>query len=522
MIANWTNRVTDITTTTNEHGYESLDATIRMTAAEAFRFYAGLDVVNLVLSDGATTVFEGRIEDTAVIDGGIQITAFGYWRAYFDVPYTALWSDSTLRYWQLMPDGETAKVYQLPPNSTTPVTSGSNEAKTARFGTDKNGRLWITPTTGEIFVSTATTGNFCMYYYQVPTSGARDILEIDITYSCTLATGHRFVLYAYDANFVIQEALLDISVTTGTTTTTLTLAAAMPIIGVVYQFDVNNTTITGRTGTNFINIEAIRVKSSSSATLTASEIAAAMVTHISGVNSDQVTDTDVLITDPGVDLFDEYYNDVNIADELTRFARLGDDSTPPKRFEVGVWERRILHLRERGSDGRKWSVDSNGFLNIRRSLDRMYNSVYAVYEQPKEQLPQRTATSADATSPSQYQLTRRLALSARTTDSAQAVIQRDAALDDLAQPISESSLDTSSIYTNEGVHTRRAYYPKSGDEITIRDITPTAGAAVDRIKTFIIHRTQYSPLSDTIVITPEYDAPTLTAIVAQNSEAISR
>ena len=136
---------------------------------------------------------------------------------------------------------------------------------------------------------------------------------------------------------------------------------------------------TGETGDYNLTITGLRVKTTTASTVTADAIAAALASYVNGINSSQLSAETTLIAAPGLDLTDEVYEDEYPADILTRLVGLGDDQTPPRQWEVGVWENRLLHLRVRGSAGRAWYVDA-GSLDVERSLATLSNAAYGVYQ----------------------------------------------------------------------------------------------------------------------------------------------
>lgn len=77
-----------VTFGTNEHGFASFECFYPCSLSESFRIYdrPGLPHVEITAFGG--TVWEGRLEDVAIVNGGVRLKAFGYQRALSDTLYT--------------------------------------------------------------------------------------------------------------------------------------------------------------------------------------------------------------------------------------------------------------------------------------------------------------------------------------------------------------------------------------------------------------------------------------------------
>lgn len=248
-----------------------------------------------------------------------------------------------------------------------------------------------------------------------------------------------------------------------------------------------------------------------SAVTTADVIAADILDAVLTTNTDQLSDSTARILDPGVSVYDEIYTDADMRQILTRLAGLGDDQTPPQRWEVGIWDD-ILHFRPRGTDGRAWYVDASE-LEVERSLSRVYNSVYARYDSGASV----TSTATDSQSGTRYGITRQMALSSRTTDLTAAERERDAQLADSRDPIPRASVPITHVYTASGTPAP-LYLVRSGDTITLRNLPPESGESIDRIRTFWIDETRYRCDDNTLEITPESPLPSLSVLLARALE----
>lgn len=491
----------NVTATTNGHGFATLTANMDLPLSGAFGLYDRPGLPHVVLADGAEIVFEGRLEDVAITDLGARLTAFGYWRALSDVIYTALWSDTRVSEWRAIRKEDV--LYRAPD----------------LYQMDTNNRLYITPAKGNTFRNGIDMGSLV---YEAPSQGQRDIARVSFTYELLAPANWRARLTRYDNGFTggAVEWYLDATGSAQTGTVTQNLASPAEIV----VFDLlNNTgsgvTLTAETGEYYLKITNVRVMSTTASTVTVDAIAAALATYVHGANSSQLSAASTLIAAPGLDLTDEVYQDAYPADILTRLAGLGDNQTPPRQWEVGVWESRLLHLRQRGSAGRAWYVDA-GSLDMERSLATLSNAVYGVYQDADNRV-RRTEISVDTGSIVRFALTRQAAVAAQTTSSTQAGVQRDAYLADHATPPTRSGIMIAALY-DAGGGRWPLWAARSGDTITIRNLPPTLSLDVDRIRTFRIAETSYSCDTDVLSVTPELPRPSLEVLVARNAAGLER
>jgi hypothetical protein len=245
---------------------------------------------------------------------------------------------------------------------------------------------------------------------------------------------------------------------------------------------------------------------------TADVIVEDILAAVIAANPAALSDSELLIQAPGVNVYDEEYTDDDMRTILTRLTTLGDSQTPPRHWEIGVWEDDRLFFRPRGSEARAYYADAAS-LEIERSLSQVWNSAYTRYNSGAST----TATASDTPSIARYGLTRRQAVSSRTTDATQAARERDAALEDGATLTPRASVVVDTLRDGTG-----AVVPlwgvRSGDTLTIRNLPPTLSSTIDRIRTFRISETRYRPGDDLLEITPESPPPMLDVLVARSLE----
>lgn len=232
--------------------------------------------------------------------------------------------------------------------------------------------------------------------------------------------------------------------------------------------------------------------------VTAATIVQALIAAANSLNSFMSSST-MLVQDPGVTLA-EIYEDQYPVDILDRLCNLGDSQTTPRLWEAGVWEKRILHFRPRGDAARKWMVDVAA-ADIERTLETLYNSVYAAYQDGGNQRAV-TATSSDTTSSARYGITRRAAVSLQAINSTLAGKVRDAYLSDHKDPPVRAGVGFRRLYDQFGT-LWPAWCARSGDQVTIRNLPPTATSDIDRIRTFRLKETDYDADADWCAVVPE-------------------
>ena len=484
--------------TTNEHGFASCSFFIPMDLWRSFTFYDRPGLPYILISSNGMTVWEGRLEDVGIVNGGVRLGAFGYQRAMGDTPYTALWSMMSVADWLMTPE----TIANANPNL---------------YQTDNNNRLFLGLNKNAVYLNNADIGSWT---FLIPNRSARQVQHVAFDYSYVLPTNWTVRVRVSDEDYT-NGVSYNITTTGGTASGSFAQdISANPRERISIQIlnsSGSNYTYAGETGANFLRVTNLRLKSTTSSSVYANEIAQALVAYINGINSSQLQNVTALIELPALDLRDEIYEDALPSDILTKLAFLGDNQAPPRQWEWGVWENRILHFRPRGSSGRAWYVDVSA-LEVERTIEALRNSAYAKYQDADNRVL-RTAVSADADSVARYGLTRRGFVDVDTTSATQAGTHRDAFLQDRKDPIPRSAITFDAIYDASGARWP-LYAPRSGDTLTIRNLPPTLGAGIDRVRTFRLARTEYDADSDVLHVEPESPLPRLEVLVARREEGI--
>ena len=486
----WSTRASGISSSTGPHGFERMSGQVAAELTEALSLIDRLPGKHIVLSSG-DTAWEGRLEDISLTSTGIRFTALGYWRALADVVYTALWSDQ-----------------DLSANWKVGTRDDRNNWFNERWELDNVDRLYWGVREGERYGSFGHRG---VWVYRAPntTEPAQKINEIDYTYDYDLPTDWRVLIVSRHEHLggaTVEHTYTSTS-SNDTGTNTVTLSADRPILSIeVFNASGSAVDYSRNTGKHYAKITAMRVKGSTSASIYGDEIADALVTHITAENSDQLNAATVLIQSQALDLTDEIYMDMLPADILTHLASLGDDQTPPRVWEVGVWENQVLHLQPVCDKAKEWYADITE-LELSISLDNVVNKAYGLFKTPGGRAV-RTASSSDTFSQTRYGITRNQAARADTTAGTQARAARDVFIEEGKDAIPRGSFSLEQVYDGAG-----ASWPlwmiRSGDTVTLRNIPAVGSDLVDKITRFRVGATEYDVDQDTLRVVPEFDLPQL-------------
>lgn len=478
---------------TNGHGFASLSAPlVTMSLAEAFECYSWPGLPHVVVSDGAAgVVWEGRLEDIAIVDGGVALVALGYQRALYDLPYTALWSVTGSADWrEVTADDTTAMQPQ-------------------RFEMDNNNRIYIAPRKDETFFDETTIGAMT---YALPHGGERGIIKFTCGYSMLLPSGWEFRVISCASDFSSTTTINTVTATGSTQTGSLDLSiSSTNRLWVEVRNNSGSTaTPSDTTGTNYLKLTDIRIKSTSAVTVLASAIAEALAVWVNAENPTQLRADALRIEATGTDLQNEIYEDALPADILDRLARLHG-------YEWGVYEDRRLYFRDRGA-GNRWYVDATAAPELQRSLENLRNSAYAVYRS-EDGRTMRTLEEVDAHSQARFGLTRRGFINVQTTSATEAQTHRGLFLSDRADASARANVPFDRLYDSMG-SVWPLYAMRAGDTVTVRNLPPTLGTDIDRIRTFRVAETEYDAATGELSIAPEEPLPTLDVMLARREAGL--
>lgn len=481
---------------TDQHGFKTCRFSYPMSLARAYQLYSASGTPHVVAAIGSDVIWEGRLEDRRLSIGerdcGVELSAFGYWRALTDLRYIAFWSSTSVGDWRKTMPEELA--------TRTPE----------RFVMDQENRLFIGLKKNAVY-DKDTIGQWTI---ETPASSSRQFVALDVSYAMLVPNSTwRMIVFAESRAYAGSTS---VSVVNGTGilqngTLNLTFAGVDRVtILLQYNSATPSTAYTGEDGTAYLKLTGLRVRSVTQATVDSGVIAQHLVGMVNATNSGQLSSSLAGIDLPGIDLRDEIYADASMAQILDRLAALGD--TSGNRWEAGVWEGRRLYFRTRGSAGRTWAVGL-GELALERSLDQLINGAYGVYD-TADRRTLRTPVATDTASIAAWGLTRQTSLAVRTTSATQAERYRDVALADGATPAPRTRVDVRAI---RDLHGNRwpLYRARSGDVLSARDLPPTLGPSVDRVRSMRVAETTYQVDDDRLQVTLEEAIPQLSTLIAR-------
>lgn len=501
LLADLAPRARNVRFSTGEHGFDTFSCFYPCSLIDSWRLYDRPGLPWVAVSGQGGVVWEGRLEDVAIVPGGVRLTAFGGWRAYTDVPYTALWSTTSLAGWF-------------------PLTT-DNFANTLpdAYQIDTLNRLYVALTKNTVYGNNVDAA---ILLHTVPNQGSRNLQRWELTYSVLLPTNWQCQFYKgtwdHSAQTFGSAASLGSAITGDGTLQTGSLAFtsinANCVIVDVFNSSGGNYTMSGETGDFYVKITGLRLLTGAGSTVYASEIAAALAAYVNSVNPSQAETSSLLLKSPGVDLQDEEYADQYPADILDALVDRGDDSN--RQYEVGVWADRVLALQPRGTTARQWYVDVSA-LEVEHTLDTLRNSAYGLYQDANGRTL-RTGTTTGGTSVNRYGLTRRAAVDNLTTSSTQAIKARDAYFYEHRYTQPRAGLMFRALYDATGTRWP-LWAARAWDTLTIRNLPPTLSSDIDRLRTFRLSATEYDADNDVLEVVPETPLPSLPQLVARAGSA---
>lgn len=492
MIGDMTNLLRNGTITSGQHGDEECTIDLAVSPSAAARLFQYVRTPHLDITQAGAPLYSGRVEELEIGGRSTRLTAYGYWRALADVPYTALWSHVSTADWRPV---QTTEIANCSPN---------------RYRFDNNNRLYITTDKTSSYQSTT----YAAYAYRLPDQGNRYAYAISGNYVTNLpsATWRIGVLWYSaapgDAAWT-QISSATIATGTGSGSFSQVLTGSPVAVALFLQYNsVTPTTPAAEADTYYARFTGVRVTSQATPILL-SNIAADMVNVVSGVNSAQLSSSTVRIAATTTDRYEEVYEDADMRQILERLALAEGD------YVVGVDRDRRLYLHAPGTYARTWAVE-RADLRLTRILNDVTNSAYGVYQE-SDGYALRTATSANSAGQTRYGVTRRSAVdAAQTTSSSVAGTIRDAFLADNAAPPPRAAItiQRGGIATSSGGRVP-GWMVQSGDTLRIRQLPPDLALSLDQLSTFRVGRRTYDLMTGETTIEPLNAPDTLAVYLAQ-------
>lgn len=570
MITDWSLRVVSCHVKTGLHGYEACEAELRIPFYEAFLYYQQFGPLVLRVLWGGYKLWEGRLEDPTqftATQSGLKIVAFGAWVAFNDTRYTALWAKSTFDGFR--PTLTTEVAIALPDRyefnfSNQVYIAARKNSNLGNTGAAKAGIVWyqlpdqvVRGAVGVSFdfkvVAPAANWRAAFQTYDATFTGIANpwlitsagagtkVGSINVIFTGEPIVGFLFDFNAADAVFAgeTNTAYLQITnlklVTSNTNRINTTLGTNIAAgtrtvtpgsivgmyVGQRLQIDQASTTIS----------ESVVITAISAGTFTAvfvfahviastvnamvvypEEVIKDMVATVSTLNTSQLSSDVTLIQSQAIDQDQLVFEDQLPTDIINQMLAKSDNATVANQWVGLVYDNKQLITRTRGS-GTKWYVDV-ATLEIVRTLTNLYNSVYAVYNDPSNNRKLRTVLNTDTGSVSKFQIIRITAVSADTTNLTQAAKLRDATLVNQADPIPRASITINRVFDQYGTP-YPLFFMRVDDTITLRNLPPVLGQAYDKIRTLVVTHTDYDIFTNKITLELEIPLPDQSIMLAR-------
>lgn len=577
-----TNRAYSVISTQNKHGFGSLTFKIRLPFAKISQYLGNPQVLNVQCKRGKY-IFDGRLEDISLQRGDCVFTALGYWRAFSDVLYNALWSNANIKDWFTL-----SKDYNI-------AVLGNRTPE--KYAIDYDNRIFVGLVKNNTYTNVA---DICGISYRIPSSSARNIIGIQFNLEMKLPVNWLVQLLTWASDY--STAALANTFTGNAGVQTYAVALNLNAIAVgnpAISFDVINNTganynMAGETGTFYMKVTDVRLVSTDSTTsrwinttLTAARAAGASVSAQVATSANMyvgqklvidsglgpvLSEIVTVLTIPDATHFtatfvnnhangaqvsavtcypDQIISDLIVTTRIANPTQLSASTAliaqssfdllnevytdasmadiidylcsigdGTQVYEAGVYDNKQLYYRPRSSIARQWYIDYSD-PEIKTSIHQMYNSVYAKY-QDLLKTDIRSVAATDTTSISRYGLTRQQVADIQTTNPTLATKKRDLTLANLKTIVPQATIKVKQILTTPNTN-GLITDPRVGDYITIINMTAIAtGSTLDRIRTFRIVETSLDFDKAVLSITPEFSLPSVEYQLANLLTYVSR
>lgn len=494
---------------TDAHGFSFLRVRARMRHMHAVRVYDMAPSQHLVLNDGINIIFEGRIEDRKLIPIGVELTAYGYWNTLRDRPITGMWSTVDLLRW-----------FSLN------MTDRSEMGGTDRWLTRKDTEIFFGARKNEAFTPSVdgadSTRAACGWL--LPEDSILPIERIEFDYEINAhvnAVMHLFVSSTGIGGTSSQEWSEG-----GAGIGSINSGSAIVTLSTVSQRNAcwfrvtqgSDYTYTTETGEAYLKVSNVRIKGKNQATITARDVIVDVLddtnTTVGTTDFTPLSRSTDEIIDPGIDLDEAIYEDIDRSVLITNLSQQGDLNTPPQLYETGVTDDRRLYFRPTGTSSATWYADIEA-LDISSSMTTLINQVYVVYRDARGQRVI-TSTVSDEESVATYDVRRETVLSSLSENTTIADIQRDVFLDNHKDMSAQATFQIANIENGFGGSVM-PWHVRSGDEIILRNVTQTGLGDVLNFSRFRIVRTRYDVIRNILELEPSFSSPTIRYLIAENN-----
>lgn len=449
LLLDCTHMLAGLRMSNGRHGSQKVTAEIVGRLYSIFWLFSdGLKGHKFELNYGPLRVWSGRVETPELVAGGIVLAAYGHWRAFSDVLYTALWSTQKATGFRV---GTTDDLSTIIP---------------AMWYQDKSERLAIETRKGESYHN--KTSRYGGWTYEVPDESDREISEVSFDYDLLGPSGDfDFHLWSSTRAWgsLAAEFGLNTSGSLQSASQTETFSTPRDRIFFSLRYVDTETIYAGDSGDHYVHITNIRVATQATP-IDSDDVANALLSYVRAINADWLIADASLIESAGLDIKELAPQDARPADVLTYLAELGDSSQ--NAWEVGV-DDKTLYLRQLGSQAKTWYVDAAD-IKLRRDLGDLFNEAYGIYSDIGNK-DRRSSSQLREESKAEQGITRHAFADTGTSDATDAADQAAALAAISAEPTPRAAFVVDRVFgTSNGVRPLPGYLIKAHDTIIIRNL----------------------------------------------------
>ena len=485
-----------------EHGTESATVAVVLPLYQAMSWSKRKSGWLRIEDSAGKRLWLGAFEVIGSDTGTLRVTAYGRWRAAFDLPYTAFWAETNAGGWYTLTTEDVAAGEQGN------LTNGS-------FASDQNNRL-------QIALQTATDyalGAKYLWGYEVPHLSRRNIRRFEFSYATTLSAGWKVGVYGVSNNgedtWDVAATLWEITGTgalqTGSVSLTVTELGTDGYPRVIFATERTGASYSyvGNNGAEYAKITNVKMRGIDASQVYRADIIADIVAAAAAYNPGLMSDSVALIAHTAGSTVETgaVYEDI-VAGELA--VSLWQQSLPTD-LVLGVWDDDGAVSFGPNTFGRRWYVDVAD-VEIADDAADYANQAYANYNNPSGGVA-RTAVYTGSVSLFRGGRQRQGVVSATTTSLALASAVASVAAADKAQGLARARLIVHGVQTADGA-SYPSHYVRSHDTIVVRSIPPFLG---DESSEFTVGRAEIDLLTGQLSVESLVPLPVLQAMIANAS-----
>lgn len=502
VVADWSADCTDATLVWDEHGPHSLDVTLAERFADAATVLATAPPLHVRVSDGARTIWAGRLETPGPHADGLHATVLGYRRALQDLGHAALYSDVGPASWRLATEADVDST-RVP----------------KAFESDNNNRLYLAPQKN----APLGGGRCASWVYEMPHRAHTFLQQVRMTVKTRLDSGWKARLTVYDYTPATERGVNGQVVwekpgagAAGAPTEAVDTVVRTFGPRAWVSLDVVRTAAgdyVGDTHDVYVLATDLRVMTTTAAEVGARTIVLDLLGQIRAVNDGYLSADTTLVQRGGFrDVLDAAFADKTALDIFDAVAADGDAQAVPLTWGVDEGGRIVLR-QTTPARARQWYVDVADDYAVEQPLDAVTTTAYTTYRDALGRT-RRTDDATDARARRRTGLTRRRSFSATTSSKTVAEQQRDVQLQDSIAHATRAGVHSMWVYDEAGTQIP-AVEVRPGDTVTIRNLPPHVVPALADARSWTVGEVRYDLVRGVATLSPRDSEPRLEHMLAQ-------